>query len=102
MFSIDKDIGNDYPNAFFQVKAGTFATDLSEGCGFAQNDWGYNGQASAGDFNEAMWAYIQENCLQDGQYVVTIKLFNSLSTSDPYLDDNGSPVEFQVYVTQSY
>ena len=84
---------NEYIDAFFQVKAGAYETELDENMCF------YDTYGTV-VINDEMLAYIKAHCKQDDKYVVTIKLYHydeETGEFTPYLAD-GKPVEFQVYL----
>ena len=84
---------NEYIDAFFQVKAGAYETELDENMCF------YDTYGTV-VINDEMLAYIKAHCKQDDKYVVTIKLYHydeETGEFTPYLAD-GKQVEFQVYL----
>ena len=84
---------NEYIDAFFQVKAGAYETELDENMCF------YDTYGTV-VINDEMLAYIKAHCKQGDKYVVTIKLYHydeETGEFTPYLAD-GKPVEFQVYL----
>ena len=91
----------EYSDAYFQIVAGEYATNLTDMCGYNTNDWMSNGYANAQN-PDKMWEYIKANCKQGDKYVVTIKLYHyneDTGEFTPYLVD-GKQVEFLVYVTE--
>ena len=91
----------EYSDAYFQIVAGEYATNLTDMCGYNTCDWYANGYANAQNSDE-MWEYIKTNCKQGDKYVVTIKLYHyneDTGEFTPYLVD-GKQVEFLVYVTE--
>ena len=91
----------EYSDAYFQIVAGEYATNLTDMCGYNTNDWMSNGYANAQN-PDKMWEYIKTNCKQGDKYVVTIKLYHyneDTGEFTPYLVD-GKQVEFLVYVTE--
>ena len=99
-FSILSDPG-EYSDAYFQIVAGEYATNLTDMCGYNKCDWYANGYANAQN-SDKMWEYIKANCKQGDKYVVTIKLYHYNEDTEeftPYLVD-GKQVEFLVYVTE--
>ena len=84
---------NEYIDAFFQVKAGAYETELDENMCF------YDTYGTV-VINDEMLAYIKAHCKQGDKYVVTIKLYHydeETGEFTPYLAD-GKQVEFQVYL----
>lgn len=91
----------EYSDAYFQIVAGEYVTNLTDMCGYNTNDWMSNGYANAQN-PDKMWEYIKANCKQGDKYVVTIKLYHydkDTKEFTPYLVD-GKQVEFLVYVTE--
>lgn len=84
---------NEYIDAFFQVKAGAYETELDENICF------YDTYGTV-VINDEMLAYIKAHCKQGDKYVVTIKLYHydeETGEFTPYLAD-GKQVEFLVYL----
>ena len=91
----------EYSDAYFQIVAGEYVTNLTDMCGYNTNDWMSNGYANAQN-PDKMWEYIKANCKKGDKYVVTIKLYHydkDTKEFTPYLVD-GKQVEFLVYVTE--
>lgn len=98
-FIISGDPG-EYPDAYFQVVAGEYASVIDEEYGLYVygNYPGPLCDAGLAEPSEGMVEYIQTTVQQNGKYVVTIKLFGDAEGSEPLME-NGQAVEFQVYLT---
>lgn len=96
MFMITGSTGGEYSNAYFQVIAGEYKAPSSV-AGFI-NLYRTNNYASVNYADIAgLTKWFQDNAV-DGKAVVTIKLYSDQNGTE-LLDDEGNPVEFEVYMT---